>query len=86
MNIYNENENHWFTKDRSETISGRVERLMPQSNISISNPGLGLNIYHNVFSKDDSKRYIDTLEHNLSGDKKHKWSEAKVTNSDAPNL
>ena len=84
MDIYNENENHWFTKDRSETISHRVERLMPQNNINVSNPGLGLNIYHNVFSKDDSQRYIDTLEHNLSGNKKYKWSEAKVTNSDAP--
>jgi hypothetical protein len=40
MDIYNENNNHWFTKDRSETISDRVARLMPQSNISISNPGL----------------------------------------------
>ena len=84
MDIYNENDNHWFTKDRSETASTRIARLMPQSNISISNPGLGLNIYHNVFSKDDSERYINTLEHNLSGDKKYKWSEAQVTNSTVP--
>ena len=61
MNIYDENENPWFTKDRSETVSTRIARVMPQSNINVSNPGLGLNIYHNVFSKDDSQRYIDTL-------------------------
>ena len=55
MDIYNENENPWFTKDRSETASDRVARLMPQSDITISNPGLGLNVYHNTFSLDDFK-------------------------------
>ena len=84
MDIYNENENPWFTKDRSETVSNRVARSMPQSNISISNPGLGLNVYHNTFSLEDSKRYISTLESNLSTGGKYKWSEAQVTNSDVP--
>jgi hypothetical protein len=84
MGIYDENENPWFTKDRSETASDRVARLMPQSDITISNPGLGLNVYHNTFSLDDSKRYINVLESNLSTGSKYKWSEAQVTNSDVP--
>jgi len=84
MSIYDENSNIWFTKDRSETASNRMnERSLDQS-VSVENLGLGLNIYHNVFSKEDAQRYINTLESNLSGDKKYKWSEAKVTNSDTP--
>ena len=84
MNVYDENDNHWFTKDRSETALNRVDRFMPGSNITISNPGLGLNIYHDVFSKNDASRYIETLESNLAGNKKYKWQEAQVTNSDVP--
>ena len=84
MEIYDENENPWFTKDRSETVSNRVNRSIPEKNISIENPGLGLNIYRDVFSFDDSKRYIDTLESNLSTGRKYKWSEATVTNSTTP--
>ena len=84
MDTYNENENPWFTKDRSETASNRVARTAPQNNITISNPGLGLNIYHNTFSLEDSKRYIDVLESNLSTGSKYKWSAATVTNSDMP--
>jgi hypothetical protein len=79
-----ENQNPWFTKDRSETVSGRVPRVIDGSNISISNPGLGLNIYHNTFSLEDSKRYINTLESNLSHGGKYQWSEAQVTNSTTP--
>lgn len=84
MDIYDENENPWFTKDRSETVSTRVSRDIPGTDIKIENPGLGLNIYRNVFSLDDSKRYIDILESNLSNGNKYRWSEAKVTNSDVP--
>lgn len=84
MDIYNENENPWFTKDRSETASSRVARALPDKGISVSNPGLGLNVYHNVFSEEDSKRYINVLESNLSGGKKYKWNEAQVTNSTTP--
>jgi hypothetical protein len=84
MEIYDENENPWFTKDRSETTSNRVDRSVPEKNIIIENPGIGLNVYRNVFSFDDSKRYIDILESNLSTGGKYKWSEAKVTNSDTP--
>lgn len=84
MSVYDENSNIWFTKDRSETASNRVQKRDVDSKISVENLGLGLNVYRNVFSLEDSKRYIDTLETNLSGDKKYKWSEAKVTNSDVP--
>lgn len=84
MEIYDENENPWFTKDRSETITNKVDRSMPEHNITIENPGLGLNIYRNVFSLEDSKRYINTLESNLDGTKKFRWSEATVTNSATP--
>jgi len=84
MNTYDENSNTWFTKDRSETASNRVNTRSVDSTISVENLGLGLNVYHNVFSKEDADRYINTLESNLSGDKKHKWSEAQVTNSTTP--
>jgi hypothetical protein len=79
-----ENLNPWFTKDRSETASNRVVREIANSNILVENPGLGLNIYRNVFSTEDSDRYISILESNLSGQNKYKWSEAKVTNSNKP--
>lgn len=81
MNIYDENENPWFTKDRSETISNRVGRSV-NGRITVENPGLGLNIYRDTFTAEDAKRYINILESNLSQNKKYNWSEAKVTNSD----
>jgi hypothetical protein len=84
MSIYDENSNVWFTKDRSETASNRVETRSLDENIFVENLALGLNLYRNVFSEQDSKRYINILESNLSGDKRYKWSEAKVTNSEVP--
>jgi hypothetical protein len=83
MQTYDENENPWFTKDRSETISNRVNRSIGK-NILVENPGLGLNIYKNTFSIDDANRYIKTLESNLSTNKKYKWADATVTNSPNP--
>jgi hypothetical protein len=84
MEMYDENSNHWFTKDRSETASNRLENKKINDKISVENPGLGLNIYRNVFSLEDSKRYINILESNLSNGGKYKWSEAQVTNSTTP--
>lgn len=81
--MYDENENPWFTKDRSETISNRVRRNINED-IFVENPGLGLNIYKNVFSKSDADRYINILESNLDGTKRYRWSEAQVTNSTTP--
>lgn len=84
MNIYDENSNLWFTKDRSETASNRFPERQLDNSISVKNLGLGLNVYTNTFSLEDSKRYISILESNLSGNKKYKWSEAQVTNSTTP--
>jgi hypothetical protein len=83
MQEYDENNNEWFTKDRSETISNRVDRSVGEG-IVVENPALGLNIYKNTFSIDDANRYINILESNLSNDKKYKWSDATVTNSPNP--
>lgn len=82
--MYNENDNIWFTKDRSETASSRMSTRLVNEKITVENPGLGLNIYRNVFSEEDANRYIETLESNLSGEKRYKWSQAQVTNSTVP--
>jgi hypothetical protein len=79
-----ENLNPWFTKDRSETISNRVEERHLDNGVVVQNLALGLNVYKNAFSIDDANRYIHTLESNLQGNKKYKWSEATVTNSPEP--
>jgi hypothetical protein len=79
-----ENENFWFTKDRSETTTNRVGPQYLKDGIVVENLAIGINVYKNVFSLEDSKRYIDTLESNLSGNKKYKWSDATVTNSPTP--
>jgi hypothetical protein len=84
MNSYDENSNHWFTKDRSETASNRLSERQVDPVVSVENLGLGLNVYHNTFSLEDSKRYINILESNLSNGSKYKWSEAQVTNSTVP--
>lgn len=84
MEQYQDPQDAWFNKDRSETATNRMPERSAGNGITISNPGLGLNVYHNVFSKEDADRYIDTLESNLDGTKKYKWSEAQVTNSSTP--
>jgi hypothetical protein len=84
MEVYDENQNPWFTKDRSETASNRYPTKTLPNGIVVENPGLGLNVYRNVFSKDDADRYINILESNLDGTKRYKWSEAQVTNSTTP--
>jgi len=81
---YDENSNHWFTKDRSETSSNRLNVKSLKEGILVENLALGVNVYKNIFSLEDSKRYINTLESNLNSDKKYNWSEAKVTNSTTP--
>jgi hypothetical protein len=81
---HDENSNHWFTKDRSETSSNRLNVKPLKNGILVENLALGVNVYQNVFSLQDSKRYIDILESNLDGSKGHSWSEAQVTNSTTP--
>jgi hypothetical protein len=82
--FYDESSNYWFTKDRSETSSNRVDSKLLSNGFLVENLALGVNVYKNVFSSEDSKRYINTLESNLSQDKKYNWSEAQVTNSTKP--
>lgn len=84
MDIYDENSNHWFTKDRSETASNRIPPRQVNKDIVVENLGLGLHVYHDTFSLDDANRYISTLESNLTNGTKYKWSEAQVTNSTTP--
>lgn len=84
MQTYQEPNNDWHNKDRSETASNRMPERQVNQKITTTNPGLGLNIYHNVFSKEDAERYINILEENLDGTKRYKWSEAQVTNSTTP--
>jgi hypothetical protein len=84
MSQYQDSSEIWFKKDRSETASNRMPKRGIGDGIVISNPGLGLNIYHNVFSKNDAEKYIEILENNLTNGKVYKWSEATVTNSIEP--
>lgn len=81
---YQDPQDAWLYKDRSETVSNRMSAKEIANNIIVENPGLGLNIYRNVFSLEDANRYINILESNLDGSKRYKWSEAKVTNSATP--
>jgi len=80
--MYNAEENPWFTKDRSESISKRIDRVF--NDIDVSNPALGLNIYKNAINKEDISWIIDTLENNLSNGAEYSWKEAQVTNSNQP--
>jgi hypothetical protein len=52
-----ENSNYWFTKDRSETATNRYAERSIGNNILVENPALGINLYRNVFSKEDSRAY-----------------------------
>lgn len=72
----------WLKKDRSETVSNRVDRSF--KDIKVTNEGIGLNIYKNVYSKEEINKYIDVLERNLTEGGLYKWNEARVTNSEIP--
>jgi len=78
-----ESQNPWFTKDRSESASLRMQDKT-FNNIKVSNPGLGLNIYHNAISKENCDKYINILENKLNGQTQYTWNEAQVTNSEKP--
>lgn len=47
--------------------------------IVVENPALGINIYKNIFSADQCKNMISTLEKELSGDGMYFWQGAMVT-------
>jgi hypothetical protein len=73
------NKHDWLTKDRSETDTNRMpNRQMPTGTV-VQNPALGINIYKNVFSLDDSNRIINTLETELSKNNPYGWQGALVT-------
>lgn len=77
----NQDQNNWFTKDRSETTSTRTpERRL--GNITVSNPALGINVYSGAISEAEGKSYIDTLEAKLNGQTRYEWQGARVTSSD----
>lgn len=78
-----ESQSIWFTKDRSESSSTRMPDKV-FNGIRVSNPGLGLNIYHNAISKKDCDKYLTILEDTLNGQTRYKWNEAQVTNSNKP--
>ena len=78
MDVYDENNNEWFNKDRLETTSNRVASRELDHGIASENLALGLDIYKNTFSLEDANRYIEVLESNLSSGKRFKWSEAQV--------
>lgn len=79
QDIYDPASNPWFSKDRSESSSKRVNRLY--KNISVSNPGLGLNIYEKAIPIEIVNNSIKILEDNLTNGSKYSWSDAQVTNS-----
>lgn len=71
--------NPWLTKDRSETASNRLpDRVMPNGTI-VQNPALGINVYKNIFTEEQCKDIISTLEGNLTNSQHFSWEGAKVT-------
>ena len=76
-------DNPWFTKDRSETSSFRMPKRL-HGTIAVNNLALGLNVYEKAISKENCKKYISTLESNLGGSGPYFWNEAQVTKSDKP--
>lgn len=73
----------WLDKDRSETTINRMADKYFE-NIRVSNPGFGLNVYHNAFSKDQIKKFIYNLDESLGESGPYHWNEAQVTNSPTP--
>ena len=73
----------WLEKERTETTLNRMSDK-EFNGIRVSNPGFGLNVYHNTFSKESIARFIDSLESVLNSNGTYKWNEAQVTNSKTP--
>jgi hypothetical protein len=75
----------WFTKDRSETASNRMQSRKI-SNIEVLNPALGINIYRNAITEEAGLKYINILESHLNGQTRYSWSGAHVTTSEDVDL
>jgi prolyl 4-hydroxylase len=74
--------NDWLTKDRSETDKNRMPNRKIHSEIVVSNPGLGINLYNQAIPSDVCNYIVETLEHNLNGVGPFRWQGAKVTEAD----
>lgn len=72
--------NDWLTKDRSETAQNRMPNRKIQ-NVEVLNPALGINVYRNVLSDGQCKKFIETLESNLNGQTRWSWNSAQVTSA-----
>jgi hypothetical protein len=74
----------WFTKDRSETSANRMPDRVANTDprITVSNKALGINVYSGAITREQGKKYIDTLESKLSGQGRYQWNGAKVTTSE----
>ena len=75
---------NWFTKDRSETSANRMPDRVAGTDpsITVSNKALGINVYSGAITREQGKKYIDTLESKLSGQGRYRWNGAKVTTSE----
>ena len=83
-----DNQNNWYTKDRSETASTRMPTRpsLMAPDVSVSNPALGINVYSGAITKESGKGYIDLLESKLNGQTQFEWNGAHVTTSEEVDL
>lgn len=76
--------NDWLTKDRSETASNRMPDTQTRHGITVSNPALGIRVYHNALADGLCDDIINTLEETLGGSNPmFKWQGAMVTEADS---
>jgi hypothetical protein len=75
--------NDWLTKDRSETDKNRLPDRKITDRVTASNPALGIIVYNSALTEDLCEGIIETLENNLNGQTKYKWTPAMVTEADA---
>jgi hypothetical protein len=77
--------NEWLTKDRSETDKNRMPDRTTVEGVVVSNPAMGINLYNNAISPENSEKIIKTLESRLtnSSSQMYRWQGAMVTESDS---
>jgi hypothetical protein len=80
---YRDGTDQWLEKERTETTIKRMPDKHLDS-IRVSNPGFGLNIYHNTFSNEQINKFTSSLEEVLGSSGPYNWNEAQVTNSTTP--
>jgi hypothetical protein len=73
----------WSDLPRLETVEKRLDSTFIDSNIEVINIAYGINIYRNVFSKDDSEKIISTLEFVIqSNDNGFVWNGAQINDKE----